>query len=126
LNLVILHGRLARDPDCRTTPGGKRYCRFPVAVDRPPTKDGERKADFPGVVAWERTADFVEKYFHKGKEIIVTGRLQTGSYEKDGTKFYTTDVIADRIEFCGSGGVQKNDDVSAPDGATVTDDDIPF
>jgi len=122
LNLVILHGRVARDIEIRTTPGGKRYCRFPVAVDRPPTKDGERKADFPGVVAWERTADFIEKYFHKGKEIIVTGRLQTGSYEKDdGSKVYTTDVVADRIEFCGSGGGRN-----AAGGDNSTDDDIPF
>ena len=124
MNLVILHGRLARDPEIRETPGGKRFCRFPVAVYRYTKKGEERKADFPNVIAWERTAEFIEKYFPKGKEIMITGRIQTGSYEKDyGTKVYTTDVIADRVEFCGSGAGAKKEPSEDGDYAR---EDIPF
>lgn len=125
MNLVILHGRVARDPDVRTTPGGKKYCRFPVAVDRYTRKGEERKADFPNCTAWEKTADFIEKYFPKGKEILLYGRITTSSYEaQDGTKKYSTDVIVDRVEFCGSGGGNKN--TEEPGSETVGDDDIPF
>ena len=125
MNIVIIHGRVARDIEIKTTPGGKRYCRFPVAVNRPPTKDGEKKADFPMVLAWDKTADFLEKYFLKGKEILVTGKIQTSSYEKDdGTKVYTTDIRADRVEFCGSSGGDSAKNAHTDGGDSATD--IPF
>ena len=132
MNIVILHGRIARDPDVRTTPGGKKYCRFPLAVDRYARKGEARQADFPSCTAWEKTADFIEQYFPKGKEILLHGRITTGSYEaQDGTKRYTTEVTVDRVEFCGSNGGNKSTTEEAappppPDGNTVDDDDIPF
>ena len=95
MNLSILMGRLTKDPDTRTAQSGKTVSRFTLAVDR----IGEG-ADFIGCVAFDKTADFISKYFRKGSKILVTGHIQTGSYDnKDGQKVYTTDVIADRAEF---------------------------
>lgn len=103
-----------------------------IAVDRPKAKDGTQSADFIGLVAWERTAEFSEKYLSKGQRILVEGRITTGIYEKDGVKKYTTDVVCDRIEFADSksnGGAANGDASSgaAPDpNGEVGDDDIPF
>lgn len=94
MNCVILTGRLARDPECRMA-GEKMVARFPLAVDR--YGDG---ADFPMIVCFEKQAETVDKYLHKGNRVAVNGRISTGSYEKpDGTKVYTTEVIANNVEF---------------------------
>jgi len=100
MNRVMLIGRLTKDPDFRTTQNSS-YARFNVAVDRRFKKDGEEQtADFPSCVAWGKTAEFVDKYFHKGMKIGIVGRIQTGSYKnKDGQTVYTTDVIAEEVEF---------------------------
>ena len=100
MNHVALHGRIARDPEIKTTQSGTQFARLSIAVDRI-TKE-ERKADFIPCLAWGKTAEFIGKYFQKGQEILAEGRIQTGSYEKDGRKVYTTDVVIDRVEFCGS------------------------
>ena len=98
MNKVILMGRLTRDPDIRYTDGGLSVARFSVAVDRRFSKDHE--ADFISCVAFGKTAEFIEKYFGKGQRIGLTGRIQTGSYtNRDGTKVYTTDVVAEAVEF---------------------------
>ncbi|MDO4487582.1 MAG: single-stranded DNA-binding protein [Eubacteriales bacterium] len=108
MNKVILMGRLTRDPDVRYSNGGPEgsmcIARFTVAVDRRRTgTDGKREADFIGCVAFGRQGEFVEKYLHTGTKIALTGRIQTGNYEKqDGTKVYTTDVVAEDIEFAES------------------------
>ncbi|MCQ2609023.1 MAG: single-stranded DNA-binding protein [Bacteroidales bacterium] len=73
--------------------------RFTVAVDRKYKKEGEATADFISCVAFGKTAEFIERYFNKGKRIGLVGRIQTGSYEKDGQKVYTTDVLAEEVEF---------------------------
>jgi single-strand DNA-binding protein len=100
MNVVTLTGRLVKDPEVRYTNGGMSVAKFTVAVDRDFKKEGGQTADFPSVVAFGKTAEFIEKYFHKGKRIEIVGRLQTGSYEKDdGTKVYTTDVLAERVGF---------------------------
>lgn len=101
MNTVILTGRLTRDPEVRyANESQTAVARFNLAVDRPFSRDEEKKADFPSVVCFGKTAELVEKYITKGKKIGVTGRLQTGSYtNKDGVKVYTTEVIADRVEF---------------------------
>ena len=94
MNRCIIIGRMTRDPDTR--PGETTVSRFTVAVDRM-KKD---EADFIGCVAFGSTADFLEKYFRKGMRIAIEGRIQTGSYtNKEGQKVYTTDVIAERVEF---------------------------
>jgi len=100
MNKVILIGRLTDDPDVRYSDSGTTVAKFCVAVDRRYKKDGEQSADFPRIVAFGKTAEFIEKYFRKGNRIVLEGRLQTSSYtNKDGQKVYTTDVIVDQVEF---------------------------
>ena len=72
---MILMGRLARDPDVRTSQSGRQFARMTLAVDRPKAKDGTRSADFIGLLAWEKTADFAEHYLSKGRQILVEGRI---------------------------------------------------
>lgn len=101
MNCVSIVGRLTRDPDVRYTNSGLSVARFTVAVDRRVKKESnQQNADFPSVVAFGKTAEFIEQYFSKGMKIGITGRLQTGSYEdRDGKKVYTTDVVAESVEF---------------------------
>ena len=104
MNLVVLVGRLTNDPELRTTSGGTSYCRFSVAVDRSYVKAGEeRKADFINCVAWGKQAEFISRYFAKGRRIGLHGSIETGSYtNRDGQKVYTTDVRVDNAEFVDS------------------------
>lgn len=128
MNNVSLVGRLTRDPEVRYTDGGLSIARFSVAVDRRFKKDGQPTADFPNIVAFGKTAEFIEKYFHKGQRIGLTGRIQTGSYEKeDGTKVYTTDVVAENVEFVESKNSSENNFNPEPSLAQANDGfiDIP-
>lgn len=102
MNNVSLIGRLTADPELKTTQSWISTVRFSIAVDRTYTKQGEEKqADFINIVAWRQTAEFICKYFSKGRRIAITGRIQTGSYtDRDGNKRYTFDVIAENVEFC--------------------------
>lgn len=105
MNKVILMGRLTRDPEIRHTAGDQpmAIARYTLAVDRRGAKEGEVSADFINVVAFARAAEFVEKYFFKGTKVLVTGRIQTGSYtDRDGKKVYTSDVVAEDQEFAES------------------------
>ena len=106
MNKVILMGRLTRDPDVRYSAGesGTSVARYTLAVDRRFNKrDGEATADFISCVAFGRSAEFAEKYFHQGLKVVVTGRIQTGSYtNRDGNKVYTTDVAVEEQEFAES------------------------
>lgn len=123
-------GRLTKDVSCNYTPAGMAVARFSIALDRGKDKDGNsRGADFPSCVAFGRTAENLEKFSGKGLRVAITGHLQTGSYDKDGHKVYTTDVICDRVEFIdwknsGQSGNQTADYV--PDGFSAIDEDIPF
>jgi single-strand DNA-binding protein len=101
MNLVMLIGRLTRDPELRYAAGSQTaVCKFSLAVDRPNRQGHEREADFPRVTVFGRQAENCDKYLAKGRKVAVQGRLQTGSYKnKDGYTVYTTDVIADRVEF---------------------------
>ena len=111
LNTVILMGRLTADPELRTTSSNISFVRFSVAVDRAYQKQGtERQTDFINVVAWRQTADFVSRYFRKGQMIAVQGSIQTGSYEKDGVRRQTFEIVADNVSFCGS----KNESGASP------------
>lgn len=106
MNRVILMGRLVRDPETR--PLADSYVtNFAVAVDRKYKKDGGQAADFPNVVAFGKTAEFIDKYFHRGMKIAIEGRIQTSSYEKDGRKHYTTEVVAESVEFAESKKVEE-------------------
>ena len=100
MNKVMLIGRLTKDPEIRATQSGKRVASFTIAVNR---RKREDPADFIQCQAWEKTADIVEKYCPKGKQVAIFGRIQTGSYEnKEGRKVYTTDIIVDELELLGS------------------------
>ena len=109
MNKVVLIGRLARDPEVRYSQNdtSMAIARFSLAVDRrrsANSQDGQ-SADFISCVAFGRTAEFIEKYFTKGRRIGVYGHIQTGSYtNKDGAKVYTTDVVVDEAEFVESKG----------------------
>lgn len=115
MNKVILCGRLCKEPEIRTTQDGKQIARYSLAVDR--FKEG---ADFISIVAFGKSAEFAERYLHKGMKILIEGSIRTGSYEnKEGKKIYTTDVIADRHEFV----EKKSDNTEAP---KKEDDDFSF
>lgn len=95
-------GRLTADPELRQTPQGTPVARFTVAVDRRFKREGGQQADFLTCVAWRQQAEFVCRYFNKGKLIGVEGSLQSNSWEKDGQRHYSTEVSVDNVEFVGS------------------------
>ena len=125
MNVVVLVGRLTRDPDIRQTTGENPVvvARYTLAVDRRYQKDAEQKADFVSMVSFGKTAEFIEKYIHKGIKIVVRGRIQTGSYEnKDGLKVYTTDVVGEEVEFAESKKAQESSENTATVDTTGIDD----
>lgn len=153
MNSVVLIGRLTRDPELRYTSGSQMaVATFTVAIDRPVRAGGEKQTDFPRVTVFGKQAENCEKYLVKGRLVGVQGRLQTGSYtNKDGATVYTTDVVADRVEFLewgdrpqggssagGFGGSQGDPQGgfgqssqgggfdAAPAGFSAIDEDIPF
>lgn len=135
MNKVILMGRLTRDPDVKYSQGesAMAIARYTLAVDRRFSRNNdENTADFIGCVAFGRSAEFTEKYFRKGMRIVVTGRMQTGSYtNKDGVKVYTTDVIVEEQEFAESKkAVNNGDDINSTDGfmniPDGIDEEMPF
>lgn len=95
MNTVQLIGRLTRDPENRDKPG-LQIVNFTLAIDRP-RGNGEKETDFPRVVCFGKTAELAEKHLRKGARVGVSGHIQTGSYERDGVKIYTTDVVAERL-----------------------------
>lgn len=100
-NLVFLIGRLTRDPEVRYTSSTQTaVCQFTLAIDRPVKAGAEKQTDFPRVTVFGKQAENCERFLAKGRLVGVQGRLQTGSYtNKDGATVYTTDVVADRVEF---------------------------
>lgn len=137
MNKVILIGRFTRDPEVRYTQGGSSVANFSLAVDRRFKQEEGDSADFIRCVSFGKTAEFIEKYFHKGIKIGISGRIQTGSYtNNEGQKVYTTDVVVEEsyfVESKGSGGGQADDGYSPsavgdgfmniPDGI---DEELPF
>ena len=111
MNKAILSGRWTKDPDIVYTGEGNAIARGTLAVDRKfAKKDADVTADFISVVAFGKTAEFIEKYFRKGMKAVVAGHIQTGSYtNKEGNKVYTTDVIIEEIEFGESKSSSNND-----------------
>ena len=116
-NRAILIGRLVADPEMRTTPNGINVATFRIAVDRPFSKNAEKKADFITIVAWRQQAEFVCRYFSKGRAIGVEGSIQTRDYtDKEGNRRYAFEVVADRVFFVESKGASSGSgaDFSAP------------
>ncbi len=141
MNKVILMGRLTRDPEVRyTQTNNTLVASFSLAVNRRFARQGEeRQADFINVVAWNKTGEFVSKYFKKGQQVAVIGRIQTRSWDDDnGQKHYVTEVVAEETYFADSkrdgdvpGGSFEStfgEDVaqSAEFQVTTSDDDLPF
>ena len=145
MNSVVLIGRLTRDPELRYTNGSQMaIAKFSLAIDRPSRQGEEKKTDFPRVTVFGKQAENCEKYLAKGRLVSVQGRLQTGSYQdKDGKTVYTTDVVADRVEFLEWGDrpqqqsagsfsqapeVQSGEDLEAemPDSFLAINEDVPF
>ena len=112
INKAILMGRLVADPELKQTTNNIAVCKFTIAINRPfvPKDGGEKQSDFINIVVWRNTAEFVSKYFTKGKMIIVEGALRNNNYtDSNGTKHYTIEVHADNVSFGGG----KKDDASA-------------
>lgn len=109
-NRIILMGRLTKDPELKTTQSGVTMCRFSIAVDRAYSKGQEKQTDFFDITAWRQTAEFVSKYFSKGKCILIEGKLQNNNYtDQNGVKQYRNAIIADSVAFCGDkSGNQQN------------------
>lgn len=127
MNRTISMGNMTADPEIKETQSGKKYVRFTLALQR--MKEG---ADFPSFIAWEKKAEFMEKYCHKGMKLLVEGHIQTGSYEGEHGKVYTTDIVCDNIEFCekkqsdapeGPKENPKDEFMMIPDGL---DEEVPF
>ena len=107
LNRVILMGRITKDLEIRQSQSGTAVLRFSVAVDRP-QKNGEKSADFINCIAFGQTAEFISRYFGKGRMIAIEGNIKTGSYQnKNGETVYTTDVIVERTSFTGEKSEQN-------------------
>ena len=138
MNKVVLIGRLTKDPEVRYTPGSQTaVARFSLAISRGKKANGEDAgSDFPNIVAFGKTAELIERYVSKGQQIAIEGRIQTGSYERDGIKHYTTEIVAERLEFLGkkdSMGTNSKSSSEREDTNDITDifpditeDDIPF
>ena len=137
MNKVILSGRLTRDAEVRYSQGGSTVAKFSLAVDRKYKREcDEQTADYPNCTAFDRTAEFLEKYGKKGTKFIVEGRIQTGSYtNNNGQKVYTTDVVVEGVEFAESKASNGNEQeepkpmpnadgfMNIPDGI---DEELPF
>lgn len=145
LNVTTIHGRLTANPELRQTQSGVSVCNFTVAVDRPFTKaDEEKMADFFSVVCWRGLADMVAKYFTKGKEIVVSGSMQSRKWvDNDGNNRVAWELVAQNIDFCGSKSDSANNNgdnglkasapninamygQSADDFKEVPEDNLPF
>lgn len=130
MNSCNLIGRLTAEPEIRYTQvDNTMVAQFILAVNRAYAKQGEeRQADFITIVAWGKTAEFCSKYFRKGQQIGVTGRIETGSYDdKDGKRVYTTKVIAEHVDFADSNKNENSgNDPFSSQMSTITDDDLPF
>ncbi|MDO4378961.1 MAG: single-stranded DNA-binding protein [Erysipelotrichia bacterium] len=126
LNSVILIGRLTKDIDIRMTNSNKKYAQLTLAVNR-----DKEKADFIPVIAWEKTAELLSTYCHKGSKINVVGRLQTRDYtDNTGRKVYVVEVVANQIEFLDSknnaSATPQNEDTSFSTNNYIDSDELPF
>lgn len=139
MNTVCLMGRLTFYPELKSTPSGVSVMHLQVAVDRSYQPKGEeRKADFIDITAWRQTAEFINRYFHKGDMIAIEGSLHTENYtDRDGTKRKSVTVVANNVSFCGSKNEQgSKNNAAQPQGYSnaapqdfeeiVDDDDLPF
>ena len=141
MNLVVLYGRLTKDPELRYSQNGTPSCFTSVAVNRPISKEkrqeaeanGQPTADFIGIKAFGKTAEMLANYFSKGNRIAIEGRITTGSYDKNGQTIYTTDVVVSRVHFIESAkenGGGSNQGFAPQDNSAgyypIDNSDVPF
>lgn len=125
MNKVVLMGRLTRDPEVRYTEGDNptTIARYTLAVDRKFKRDGEPTADFLRCIVFGRAAEFTEKYLQKGVKIVISGRIQTGSYtNEEGVKVYTTDIVVEEQDFAESKAVSEQNRENYNSGEQVGSD----
>lgn len=128
LNEVILCGRLTADVELKSTQSGRNVCSFNLAINRPRTANStERAADFPSCVAWDKTAEFIAKYFKKGDSLYIRAKLRTRNYkDREGRTVYVTEFVAYEAQFVDN----KNGDApklaDAPQFETIDDENLPF
>ena len=129
MNCVVLIGRLTKEPEVKYIPDSQMaVATFTVAIDRPVKSGQEKKTDFPRITVFGKQAENCERFLTKGSRVGIQGRIQTGSYtNKNGQTIYTTDVIADRVEFLSTSDKKKDGETEIPSGfAAIADDDIPL
>lgn len=136
MNKAILIGRLTKEPETRYTQTNNiQVTSFTLAVNRRFAKEGEQQADFINIVAWNKTAEFVSKYFRKGQQVAVVGRIQTRNYDdNNGVKHYVTEVIAEEVYFADSkkegqtdtSNMESSTQVTNNDFEIISSDDLPF
>ena len=127
MNSVVLIGRLTRDPEVRYTESQLAVARFSIAINRVPGRDSlDRSVDFPNIVVFGKQAENCERFLTKGRQVAIQGHIQTGSYEKDGRKVYTTDVVADRVKFLEWGDREQRSDGTLSGFTEINEEDIPF
>jgi single-strand DNA-binding protein len=133
VNKVILIGNLGADPELRYTAGGTAVCKFSLATSRRFTgRDGQKqeKTEWHRIVTWAKLAEICGQYLSKGKQVMIEGRIEYGSYEKDGVKHYTTDIVAENMQMLGgagpSGRGSEPEPPFGPPEGNVPEDDIPF
>lgn len=143
VNKVIVIGNLGADPELKQTQGGTPVCRLSVATTRTwknnQTNERQQETEWHRVTVWGKTAEHCEKYLSKGRQVYVEGRLRTSSYEKDGQKHYSTEIVAEQVQFLGGRGDNQGDENGGNNGnenrgggspdnyeSGDPDDDIPF
>jgi single-strand DNA-binding protein len=104
MNRVVLIGRLGQDPELRYTPAGMAFVKFTLATDRPKRNEEEQPPDWHRITVWNKLAELCAQYLTKGKQVMIQGRIEYRSYEKDGVKHYTTEIVAEDMEILGGSG----------------------
>ena len=126
MNKANLIGRFTKEPELKMTANQKPYCNFTLAVDRKfKDANGQRQADFINCIAWNATAQFISKYFHKGSKIAICGSIQTRTYDKNGQKQYITEVFAEEAEFVESTN-QTQSSPATQNTEPADSEDLPF
>lgn len=136
MNRVMLIGNLGKDPELRYTPSGTALAKFTLATNRKfIDREGQKqeKTEWHRITVWSKLAEICAQYLTKGKQVMIEGRIEYGSYEKDGVKHYTTDIIAENMEMLGRPGSSEPREPGRPweqrepsSSAGIDDADIPF
>lgn len=127
MNRVMLIGRLGKDPELRYTPAGLAVAKFSLATNRRKRKGEDPPPDWHRITVWSKLAEVCAQYLIKGEQVMIQGRIEYGSYEKDGVKHYTTDIIAEDMEMLGGRGDREPRPLQEPASPPgIADDDIPF